>query len=329
MNNKAVTIGILTYNSNKYIHYCLPSLLKQNYSNLKIIILDNNSTDNTVAEIKKTYPEITIIQNKKNIGFGAGHNQLIRQINDPYYLCLNIDMIFEPNFVLELVKIMDKYPNAASLTGKLFKWNFNKNKKTNYIDSIGLKITAEQKFLDIEQGKINTNKDQTEQEIFGCSGAAVMFRKSALEKVKIMTQNHIHFFDERMFMYKEDLDLAYRLRWGNFSSFYVPQAIAYHDRTATAGKLFNRRQEKSLFIRKNSLINQLIMEHDNFSDKFSWKTKCAFMKNKILRWIFIHTMERELIPCYAESKQIMNKHHIKKTLKIASPQNIEKWFYKK
>ena len=119
-----IVIGILTYNSEKYIDDCLNSLLAQDYENAEIIILDNSSLDGTKQKIKQNFPQIKLIESAENLGFGAGHNKLIQQADSTFYACLNIDMIFEPNFISELVKTISKKPLYGSAGGKLKRWDF-------------------------------------------------------------------------------------------------------------------------------------------------------------------------------------------------------------
>ncbi len=284
-----VTIGLITYNSFKYIQPCLRSLLSQDYKNIEIIILDNNSTDQSVEEIKTFFPQIKILFQDKNRGFGAGQNKIIQESTGEFYLCANIDVFFEENFISELVKELRNKPNYGSIGGKLKLWNFElvspitKNNKehsqTNFIDSVGIKIWSNHKFEDIGQGTVDCGQFDKATDVFGVTGAAVLFRRKALEDIAFINEfNKSEFFDESMFLYKEDIDIAYRLQWAGWKSCYIHTAIAYHDRSVRSGKnklfdILRNRDKKSGMVKKMSYLNHHILLKKNFSPHFSWAIK--------------------------------------------------------
>ncbi|NQU99125.1 MAG: hypothetical protein HQ538_00140, partial [Parcubacteria group bacterium] len=103
---------------------------------------------------------------------------------------------------------------------------------TNFIDTVGVGITKEHRFIDKGQGDIDHGQYDSEEEIFGTSGAAAIYRISALDDIAFVREDGTkEYFDELMFMYKEDVDLAYRLQWAGYKSIYTPKARIYHDRS--------------------------------------------------------------------------------------------------
>jgi GT2 family glycosyltransferase len=127
----------------------------------------------------------------------------------------------------------------------LKRWNFanlndGNDGKTNFIDTTGIVMTEEHRFIDRGQGDIDHGQYDQEEEIFGSSGAAVIYRMSCLEDVAYLDESgKKEYFDELMFMYKEDVDLAYRLQMAGYKSIYTPKATIYHDRSVEAkGKGF-------------------------------------------------------------------------------------------
>ena len=277
-----ITIGILTHNSEKYVETCVQSILQQNYENFEIIILDNFSTDKTREILREKFPEIKLIESEKNLGFSRGHNEILRKSQSDFYLTANIDMIFEPNFLSEIIDEIDKKPIFGSASGKIKKWDFqnfleknNENGKTNFIDSAGIRILKSHRFENIGENEIDCGQFDEKKEIFGASGVAAIFRRKALEDVAFLNKNgEKEFFDESMFMYKEDVDLAYRLQWAGWKSIFAPAAIAYHDRTAKfLGRrtvdLLRGRAKKSKFVNQISYLNHHLLLKKNFSEKFS------------------------------------------------------------
>ena len=204
-----VSIGILTYNSEKYIIPCLNSILTQDYDNLDIHIFDNQSTDNTSDIIKKKFPQVNLINSSENLGFGKAHNKLIRKTDGDFYACLNVDMIFEPNFISELLKSISEKPVYGTAGGKLKRWDFKAYQqntgvvrelgKTNFIDSTGIKILKAHRFEDIGQAEVDYGQYDSEKDIFGSSGAAALYRRKALEDVAFTNENgNKEYFDENM-----------------------------------------------------------------------------------------------------------------------------------
>ena len=250
--------------------FFLLSLQKQTFQDFKILVFDNsgNSGNNNVKYIQKNYPQFEIISQNKNLGFAGAYNLMIKralEIGSEYFLALNSDMILEPDAILKMLKIIDFDKNFASVAPKILKWNFDNNidypggEKTNIIDSCGIKEISAIRFKDLGQGEIDKNQ-YINSEILGPSGAAAMYRISALEKVK-EGQNY---FDELMFMYEEDCDLVYRLKLAGFKSEFINDAIIYHDRTASSQgqgnmEVVRNRKNKNKNIRKWAFLNKHIM----------------------------------------------------------------------
>ena len=273
-----IVAGLATFNSTKYLDSCLKSLLAQDYPNLEIVIFDNASTDETVSIIREKFPQVRVLQSDKNLGFGAAHNQILRNSECDFYACLNIDIIFEPSFLSELAKMIDEKTNYGSVGGKLKRWDFSQKEnaeksfgKTNFIDSISLRVLRANRFENLGEGEIDCGQFDQSKEVFGISGAAVLLRKKALDDVCFVSdEGEKEFFDESMFMYKEDVDLAYRLQWAGWKSIYAPAAVAYHDRTVDVSgnsilHLIKNRSKKSKRVNQVSYLNHQILLAKNVS----------------------------------------------------------------
>ncbi|HPL92986.1 MAG TPA: glycosyltransferase, partial [bacterium] len=154
-----------SYQTSKYLKDFLNSIEKQDYANKILLFVDNSDLpDNENSRIlKEKYPSAEIIYTGKNIGFGRANNLLIRrarELNVDYFLAANQDMMWENNFVSELVNAMMKNTQAASATGKIMRWDFanrvNSNQgRTNYLDTVGIEMTKEHRFIDRGQGEID------------------------------------------------------------------------------------------------------------------------------------------------------------------------------
>ena len=264
-----VSIQIITWNSSRYIGDCLNSLQAQTFTDFSVLVIDNASTDGTVEFVRSHYPTAAVLQNFKNLGYAKANNQGIKLAKSPYVLVLNPDVILEPDFLARLVALADQQPQAGSFGGKLLKLHsqaidqqdqsgLRQAVKSDLIDSAGLLIYRSRKVVNRGEGQKDQGQyDQTE-EVFGLSGAVVLYRRGALEAVAVNKQ----YFDDDFFAYKEDIDLAWRLRLYGFAAWYLPTSVAYHYRQLAAAdpgpggkKIRQHRRTVSRFLRSASLKN--------------------------------------------------------------------------
>ncbi len=301
-----VTVGILTYNSERYLRRCLDSLLAQDYPAVRIVILDNASHDQTVHFLREHYPSVSVVPSVDNLGFSKGHNRLLRESTaGPYYLCLNVDIVLERTFIRELVEVAERHPQASAVSGKLKRWDFRPeagvDRQTNYIDTVGLQIDHAQRVTDISQGEMDEGQHQKECQRWGLSGAAVLYRVSALRDVAYRNDRQLsEAFDETMFMYKEDVDLAYRLQWAGYEAWYAPKAVAYHDRTVHARgdgvlQMIQNRWLKDKHIQKWSYRNQRWLVAKNWSYNFGLRATLARWWFGVRALVYITLLETETL----------------------------------
>jgi len=225
-----VSIIILNWNGLNDTIECLESLKKIIYPNYEVIVVDNGSKGNDADVLEEKYQGyIKVIRNKENLGFAEGNNVAIREVlkegKSEYILTLNNDTTVEPNFLDELIKCAQKHPRVGSIQPKMIlaKW-------PQYIDSIGLELSKTGFGFNLG-GYQNPNLFNEEIEILGpCAGAA-LYKVEAVKDIMIDNE----FFDKDFFAYSEDFDVALRLRWAGWESWYCPASIVYHKRGATGG----------------------------------------------------------------------------------------------
>ncbi|MBU4257380.1 glycosyltransferase family 2 protein [Patescibacteria group bacterium] len=312
----ALTIGFITYGKStaKYLPYFLSSLKGQTFKDFNILVFDNTeeAENENALYIRNNYPEIEIARGNGNLGFAAAFNRLINKAKGggaEYFLALNPDMVLEPDAVEKMVKVLEGDSGLGSVCPKILKWNFENNKKTSIIDSCGIKVKSGLRFFDLGQNKFDKGQFNNA-EILGPSGAAAMYRISALENIKENSQ----YFDELMFMYKEDCDLAYRLFLAGYRSKCVADAVIYHDRT-TYGKgegdlqvAFNRKG-KSRQVKKWAFLHQQIIFIKYWKLQSFWN-KLAIIWYEIKMIIFILLFEQYLLG------ELLNLWKIKKEIII-------------
>ncbi len=252
---KPLTISIVTYNGENDIAACLSSLKRQSFQDFDLIIVDNNSKDDTRATAKSIFPEARIIHLASNKGFAAAHNIAIRASDSPWILVLNPDTKLAKDCIEKMMKATEN-DSIGAIGNCLLR---TKGDGQDIIDSAGFKPTFYNEVIDRGSGKKLSAALKKPQEVWGISGACVMYRREALESVAHKTKMHSEYFDEHFFMYKEDIDLAARLQRNGWKAWYEASAIGYHDRTGYAEssrlKTASKRSKKPSYIHSNSYRN--------------------------------------------------------------------------
>lgn len=264
-----LSICITTWNSEKYLPELMKSIFNQTILTredyeikISLDIVDSGSTDNSVAYLQKEYPEAHILRNTQNLGFARSYNQAIRMSATDYILILNADIILEPDYLEKLLTAIKKEEKIGSVAGKLLRAHsgesygqgFFEIEKTKIIDSCGLMMKRERRFVNLGEGEEDDGQYDAGKNIFGFCAAAVLYRRAALEKVKYGHE----YFDEDFFSYKEDIDLSWRLKQAGWQAVFVPAAVAYHFRgVPTTAKKYTNLSVAKFYKKKNRLVRRL------------------------------------------------------------------------
>jgi len=313
LKNKKLIIGFITYNNltAKYLPYFLNSLKEQTFKEFKILAIDNSEIEENDNKkfIREYYNEIEFEWAGKNLGFSRAYNKIINKAVDnqaKYLLIINPDVILEKDTLEKMIKELDNNVNIYSACPKILKWNFEGNSKTNIIDTCGIILKKGLKFFDLGQGEIDRGQFSNI-DILGPSGACALYKIDALKKI----EKKGGYFDELMFMYKEDCDLAYRLNLVGYKSKCINNAIAYHDRTVNAKgesdiKIAINRKNKSRQQKKWSFLNQYIIYTKYWSIQ-NWQNKLAILYYGFKMFIFVLLFEQYLLKEYIKLFEIRNE----------------------
>jgi len=338
MEQKKLTVSLVTYNAERYLPYCLESLENQTFKDFSLIVIDNGSSDGTVNFFKEKYPQVKIVTYKENIGFARAHNQAIDWSKSEYVCLLNQDVILEPEYLEKCLKFLDGCPEAAAVSGKILVWDFANNFKTKLIDTLGLRIFKNHRVVERGQGEIDEGQSDEVKEVFGVSGALPIFRKSALEKIQVKVGNlHNEYFDELFGSYKEDVDLAYRLRLAGYSAWYLPEAIAFHSRTASgSADLSDKatrqgRKKKNKMIKINSYKNHLLAlfknEFPSNLRKFFFYIYWYEFKKLVYILLFEQATLKGLSGYFHQrAKMKEKKKYIIKEIRKITSEDLAKWY---
>ncbi|WP_052953983.1 glycosyltransferase family 2 protein [Clostridium sp. C8] len=290
-----ISLVIINYNNKEYLKRCLDSIYSQTHNNLEIIFIDNQSSDNSFEYIKEEYSSknILLIKNDVNNGYAGAANQGIKLSKGKYVMILNPDIIMEDDFIEKMYGFIESDEGIGALSGKLLKYDFKNDKKLNYIDSTGIIMFKSTRCIDRGQNEEDLGQyDKTEQ-VFGVCGAAPLYRREVLEKVKVLDE----YFDEDFFAYKEDIDLSWRINLAGFKNMYYHKAIAYHGRGLGGSrggiiKFIKNRKKQSEFLRGISLRNHIMMIWKNDVNGFERKYKYNIIKRRIAFTFYMIIFER-------------------------------------
>jgi len=306
MNKPKISVIIVHYNTPHFLKTCLDAIFNQTYENIEVIFIDNNSPEREGIEfVRDAYshsPEtrnnksLMIVDNAENLGYAKAANQGIKiamENGADFLVITNPDIIYTPEYFEKIVERIEKDTSVASITGKVYKYDFTNQKPTNIIDTVGLFAYKSRRVIDDGQGVEDKGQFDEEQEVFGISGACPLYRRNALEDVKIGDE----YFDENFFMYKEDVDLSWRFLLFGWKNLFYPKAIAYHGRGTgiakrfTTAEVMENRKKLSKFQKKYSFRNQLLMEIKNEIPANFFKDFFHIVGKKILMFGYIRIFE--------------------------------------
>lgn len=260
-----VSIVAINYNGKKFLPRFMQSLGELKDVKTETIFIDNDSHDDSVEYVAKHFPHVRVIKNKVNNGYAGAADQGVKESKGEYVMIVNPDIVFEPDYLAVLVKKLEEDRKIGAIIGKLRRYDFEKDKKTSVIDSAGLLMYKNRRCVDRGQAQEDHGQYDRAEEVFGITGACPLYRRSALDDIEI----HGEIFDTGFFMYKEDVDVSWRLRLFGWTCFYEPAAVAYHGRgtgifdRAGAVKVAQNRKNLSPFQKHYSFINERVMRMKN------------------------------------------------------------------
>ncbi len=213
-----LSIIIVSYNSAKFIGKCIDSIEHNLPKNSEIIVVDSGSEDET-TEILEKYKNIKLIKSQTNIGYGKGNNLGFRLSKGEYILILNPDTTVAKESVQKLLDYIDSHSEAGLVAPKLIQDNGKVQPTVRKLPTIKGAL-AEYYFKIKNAYEAYIPDPDSPLEVESVVGAALMIKRDVFEK--------IGGFDERYFMYFEDLELCRKLHNLGYKIIYLPDAVVYH-----------------------------------------------------------------------------------------------------
>ncbi len=274
---KLVSIITVNYDQPKVTEALLASILTVNtYPNIEVIVIDNGSNENYIAQWAAGYPGFTFIRSETNLGFAGGNNIGILAAKGDYLFLVNNDTEFTPKLVELLAETLDKHPGTAVVSPKI-----------HYFDLPGIIQYAgftPMNFYTCRNSCIGQfEKDSGQYDNASgitafVHGAAMMIRNAAIAKAGLMAEN--------FFLYYEEMDWCERFKKAGYVIEANMQALIYH--------------KESISVGKNSLLKEYFMNRNRI---LFIRRNGSFMQNLVFRIYFLLVVTPRNILSYKKAKQ--------------------------
>lgn len=225
-NEQLIEIVIPNWNGKSFLKDCLDSLKRQSSRNFSVTVVDNGSSDGSIALLESEYPEIKLLRFPDNRGFSVAVNAGIRETAAPWILLLNNDMEIDRNCIGFLEKSIAQYREYDFFALKMLSFH-----QRDILDGAGdgiLRGGVGYRLGTMEQDGPPYDRDR---DVFGACAGAALYRRDMFVRIGL--------FDEDFFAYLEDVDLNMRARRAGFRCRYLATAIVYHIGSATSGSKIN------------------------------------------------------------------------------------------
>jgi len=289
-----VSLHMLTWNGLKYLPEFFSSLTNQTYRDFTIRVLDNGSSDGSLTFMQDHFSQYLVARNVKNLGFATGHNQLVRvalerfgdDLEDKAIVFSNYDLIFDSNCLGTLYEALMADPAIAAVQPKLYRafaaeGGADPESQTpslsDVLDTTGLLLQSSWRFVDRGAGEVDAGQYDERRDLIGPAGALFMMRATAVKELLMNGE----LFDGDFFAYREDCDLALRMRKTGYETRFVPTAKAWHYRGMYGANKRSMRQVladrrgRSPFTAALATRNQLyfLIKHFSFGDalRYGWR----------------------------------------------------------
>lgn len=310
------TVVIPNYNGIAYLEDCLTFLKRSKGAEFETIVVDNGSTDGSVAMVKERFAWAKVIALEENTGFSHAVNVGIKESKTPYVLLLNNDTVAEHDFVACLERAMDENPGYFSFSSKMLCM-----KQPEVIDDAGDYYCALGWAFARGKGK-SAQRFTAKCDVFAACGGAAIYRREVFRE--------IGYFDELHFAYLEDIDVGYRARLRGYKNGYCPDAVVYHAGSGFSGSRYNEfkvnlsSRNSVYLVYKNMPFLQMLLNLPFLL--VGYFVKILFFVKKGMGFVYVRGLWRGLKLSFSKEarrkKFPFRKEHLKAYIKVQA----ELWY---
>jgi GT2 family glycosyltransferase len=253
MTQPKLAVIIVSWNTKDLTRKCVTSVLRsQTDFEVEVLVVDNASSDGTPAMVAGEFPQVKLIANQENMGFGRGCNEGLKNTSAENVFFLNPDAEIEPNALQFMVDYLDahprvgvvgcalRYPDGSTQRAYYDFYSFFGSLKDNQLIKKRLKAASEEKTMPVDW----------------VIGAVLMIRTGVLAQVGN--------FDEDFFLYGEEMELQYRIRKAGWEIIYLPEVAAVHHAGRSAGlarlnSTIHNYRGRYLFLKKHYPLYSVVL----------------------------------------------------------------------
>ncbi len=211
---QTVPVVIVNWNGKTFLSECLNALRRQTYPRVSVILADNGSSDGSIRFVRENFPEVTVIELGRNLGFAGANNVVLETVTSPYVALLNNDAVPHSCWVSALKDALDAWPEAGFAASRMV-----------FADSPGVIDRAGDSYTRAGAGRLRgrgepVSRYNKNEFVFGACAGAALYRRELLAEIGL--------FDEDFFILYEDVDLSFRAQLMGYRCLYVPEAVVHH-----------------------------------------------------------------------------------------------------
>ncbi len=217
-----VAVVILNYNGRKHLENFLPSVMASTYGNLRIIVADNASTDDSVVFLKENFPTVELLTHPVNEGFAGGYNWALKKVRSDYYVLLNSDVSVTEGWIEPVIALMETDQVIAACQPKILSYHHPAlfeyaGGAGGWIDKFGYPFSRGRIFDVCEE---DTHQYETIEPVFWASGASLFIRAAVYHEMGGL--------DASFFAHQEEIDLCWRMQLAGYQIMSCPSSVVYH-----------------------------------------------------------------------------------------------------
>lgn len=301
-----VAVVIVNWNGCDVLRECLNSLHLQSVTGFEVVVVDNASTDDSVAMLARDFPEVKLVQSSENLGFAGGVNLGIAATERGLIITLNNDATADGAFIERLLARASQLPAEVGMYQAKIRFSNDPSR----LNSTGIVMAANGHAKDRAYNGLDAT-DVSSSEVFCPTAGAAMYRREMLEAVRLQTG----IFDGSYFMYFEDVDLGWRCRIAGYRAEYVDDAVVYHGFQTSSRKL------ESTFVPMQCKRNRLRTLVKNGSWRFLIRTLPTTIADTW--WLIRHTRLREQLVLFSHVRTALGLRRFVQKLGRRSRREIE------
>lgn len=325
----AVAICVVTHDEAADVPACFAALARLAHRPLEVVVADCASGDETLAVVEREGEALrragiplTVLPLADNRGFAGGMNAAFAACRAPWLLTLNADALPAPDYLGRLLARAAAHPqlSVGSVTGRLVRPVGEDGVRR--LDACGMRLTRTWRHLDRGSSEPDAGQYSAPERVFGGTGAATLFRRAALDDVAIGG----HAFDPLFHTYREDAELAFRLRERGWEVLYEPAAVAEHRRRV----LPERRAALPKLANYNGLKNRYLLRIVHQTAGNFLRTLVPATFRDLVALAYVVARERSSLSAYAwlwrRRRELLARRRTIQGRRTVPPAAIDVWF---